>query len=55
MAGVETREESGKELMKLLRETHPSIQIHEGVLEEGKQFDQWREELTKTAGAHPGT
>lgn len=51
MAGVEVREDSGKELMKLLSEAHPSIRIHEGILEEGKEFDAWREELAKTAGA----
>ncbi len=55
MAGAETREESGKELMKLLQEAHPSVQLHEGILEEGKQFDAWRKELLKTAGTSAET
>lgn len=44
MAGVEVTEEAGRELMKLLSEAHPAIQVHEGILEEGRQFDAWREE-----------
>lgn len=45
MSGAEVTEEVGRELMELLAEAHPAIQVHEGILEEGKQFDAWREEL----------
>lgn len=44
-ASAEVREEAGKELMKTLAEAHPTLQVHEGVLEEGKPFDQWRNGL----------
>ncbi len=45
MAGAEVTEEAGRELMKLLSEAHPAIQVHEDILEEGKEFDAWRESL----------
>lgn len=45
MANVEVTEEGGRELMKMLSQAHPTIQVHEGILEEGKDFDRWRKEL----------
>lgn len=46
LVSAEVREEAGRELMKLLAEAHPAIQVHQGILEEGKEFDAWREEHT---------
>ncbi len=46
LSSVEATEEAGRELMKTLAEAHPSIQVHDGILEEGKEFDAWRKELS---------
>lgn len=46
LASAEVQEEAGRELMKLLAEAHPAIRVHQGILEEGKEFDAWREEHT---------
>lgn len=42
MAIAEAREEAGRELMTFLAQENPAIQVHEGILEEGKEFDAWR-------------
>ena len=42
LASVEVTEEGGRELMELLAQGHPSIQVHQGILEEGKEYDAWR-------------
>lgn len=42
LASVEVTEEGGKALMDLLAQAHPAIQVHDGILEEGKQYDAWR-------------
>ena len=47
MAVAEVREEAGRELLELLSQAHPAIQVYDGILEEGKQFDQWRETSLK--------
>lgn len=44
-ASAETQEEAARELLQTLREAHPAIQVQEGTLKEGKEFDRWRDSL----------
>ena len=50
MATAEVKEEAGRELMDLLARENPAVQLHQGILEEGKEFDAWREEHSKAKG-----
>lgn len=47
VAAEEVTEEAGRELMRLLTQAHPAIRIHEDILEEGKEYDAWRESFRK--------
>ena len=33
--------------MALMAQENPAIKLNQGILEEGKEFDRWREEHTK--------
>ena len=49
VAAEEVTEAAGRELMKLLSQANPAIQIHEDILEEGKEYDTWRAQYQKVS------
>lgn len=46
---AEATEESGLALMELLAETHPDIHVEKRTLDEGKEYDNWRNALCSKA------
>lgn len=49
---AEATRESGLALMELLAAAHPDIHVEKKLLDEGKEYDNWRTELCSKAIAH---